>query len=63
MKPETNHSTMNVNNLCSSKLWELLSRTSRSDISPLDRLRVERELIKRRHYLEELSRLRDQQRH
>ena len=54
----TNH--IDVKNLCSSKLWEILKQKPRSTVSHLVRQRAEQELLVRRHYVEEISSLREQ---
>ena len=54
MNPET---TINVKNLCSRKLWELLTE-QQNNSRPNDKLACEAELLQRRHYTAELQRLR-----
>lgn len=46
---------INVKNLCSRKLWELLKNAEWQDNA--ERFAIERELSGRRHYLEELKQL------
>ncbi|MDF1690733.1 MAG: hypothetical protein P1U47_00055 [Zhongshania sp.] len=46
---------VNVKNLCSRKLWELLKNAEWQDNS--ERFAIERELSGRRHYIEELEKL------
>ncbi|MFT4920615.1 MAG: hypothetical protein ACJA1T_000922 [Zhongshania aliphaticivorans] len=46
---------VNVKNLCSRKLWELLKNAEWQDKS--ERFAIERELSGRRHYIKELEQL------
>lgn len=54
MSPE---STIDVKNLCSRKLWEILIVEQNQSLSCNQRSQIEQELIIRRHYLQELAKL------
>lgn len=48
---------IDVKNLCSRKLWEILKVQDPSEISMIEQLRIQQELISRQHYVQELSTL------
>lgn len=52
--------TIDVKNLCSRKLWELLNLRSSDRPNWHDCLLIEKELLAREHYLQELNQLRGQ---
>ena len=48
-------SSIDIKNLCSRKLWELLSiEDSQHPLSPFEKTNIELELLQRGHYREEL---------
>lgn len=51
------HQSLDVKNLCSRKLFEILS-SGGARLSGQQRHTVERELVARRHYLQEIQRMR-----
>lgn len=57
---ETN--TIDVSNLCSRKLWELLKH-NHSTSEQTQRFILESELLKRSHYVSEIQQLRQHQQH
>lgn len=48
---------IDVKNLCSRKLWEILLAKQNQQLSYQQRTHVEQELITRQHYLQELANL------
>ena len=46
---------VNVKNLCSRKLWEILISNGEEILSDRQKHRIENELVERRHYLTELQ--------
>lgn len=53
-----NTHTIDIKNLCSRKLWELLVENQQSAQKSIDNQILEQELLSRRHYLNELQKLR-----
>jgi hypothetical protein len=53
-----NETQLDVKNLCSRKLWEILLIDKQQPLSGSQRTLVEQELITRQHYIRELKSLR-----
>jgi hypothetical protein len=51
---------IDVTNLCSRKLWEILTVDQLQTLSYQQKHQIEQELITRQHYLQELAKLRQQ---
>jgi hypothetical protein len=51
---------IDVTNLCSRKLWEILTIEQQQNLSYQQKHQIEQELIARQHYLQELAKLRQQ---
>ena len=45
---------LDVKNLCSRKLWEILACDDQQRLNPVEEQHIETELIERQHYLPEL---------
>ncbi len=58
MKTRNSETKIDINNLCSRKLWEILTISQRLD--QLEQQSIEQELLTRRHYIPELSDWRQQ---
>ena len=56
----TQSSTIDVKNLCSRKLWELLAIECPQQLNTQVKTHIEQELLTRRHYLKELKKWRRQ---
>ncbi len=53
-------STIDVKNLCSRKLWELLATEYPTPLNKQETTHIEQELIARQHYMKELNKWRQQ---
>ncbi|MFA7554807.1 MAG: hypothetical protein WCY88_11200 [Spongiibacteraceae bacterium] len=54
------HSTIDVKNLCSRKLWDILNLKQPQMLDSQQKRTIEQELIIRQHYLKELASLNQQ---
>ena len=53
MKTNRTENTIDIDNLCSRKLWEIL--TVEQQLDRLEQQTIEQELLARRHYIPELT--------